>query len=116
MSNAAYVMGSPEHWVALSILVRGTACTLERRCQRDVQRCLTPVRCPQQAFFLQGWCDQLEAQRHTGLTQSDGQRDRWYPGVGPGRLKAGITRRAQVGWCRGRGRGCHQDIHIMEHL
>src|SRR5215471_9192131 len=32
---------------------------LERRCQRDVQRCLTPARCPQQAFFLQGGCDQL---------------------------------------------------------
>src|SRR5215471_297917 len=39
MPNTAYVMGSPEHWVALSILVHGTACTLGQR-QHEFVRCL----------------------------------------------------------------------------
>ena len=45
---------------------------LERWCQHNMQRRLTPACGTQQAFFLQGRGDQLDAQRHAGLTEAAG--------------------------------------------
>src|SRR5262245_60394058 len=89
---------------------------LERWCQRDVQGGLAPACGTQQALFLQGWGDQLEAQRHTGLTQPTWQRQRGDASVGPGGLKAGVASRVQVTWRRSKGGGGDQDVYVPEHL